>query len=469
MKKSLFLCGAFLLAVPGLSTATDYPLTFKTLDAQQALSFPSGSSTYTMLQTSKPAGIVKAPPAVSQHPLYGQIAAGSEQLLFRMDESKGTGQGYDRLIVDVNRNGDLTGAPVVSPVPADRRNGVVVVSPQQILFGPIQAPESLKIGTDRPVFFAQVYMLTTPQMIANMAANMTVNMTIGEIMVRPGWYLQATVQVDGKQHKIGYVDADCNFKLGDPEKPVIARVGVNGAETSWYFQGGDRILVDWDGPQTIQSTLLGNQSSPFGPLLYLDAKPYKATLSADFKTLSLEPWAEPMAELALQTHGEQVNNLELGWEKAPGDWVLLQAGVANGKVKVPPGNYRLYAVGLKANSSSGDSLIMSGTKRVPEGGIKAMAGESTPLKCGAPLKLELTATATRDSGLSSSGSLLSSILGQSGPAQTIQATLFGAGGETYSTPYLLGANGAARQPQAPTYTVLTTDGKQVDSGNLEYG
>ena len=109
MKKSLFLCGALLLAMPGLATATDYPLTFKTLDAQQALSFPSGSSTYTMLQTSKPAGIVKAPPAVSQHPLYGQIAAGSEQLLFRMDESKGTGQGYDRLIVDVNRNGDLTG------------------------------------------------------------------------------------------------------------------------------------------------------------------------------------------------------------------------------------------------------------------------------------------------------------------------------------------------------------------------
>ena len=445
MKKSLFLCGALLLAMPGLSTATDYPLTFKTLDGQEALSFPSGPSTYAMLQTSKPAAIVKAPPAVSQHPLYGQIAAGSEQLLFRMDESKGTGQGYDRLIVDVNRNGDLTDDPVVSPVPPARRGGVVLVSPQQMLFGPIQAPESLKIGSDRPVFFAQVYMFTTPQMIANMAANMT----IGEIMVRPGWYLQATVQVDGKQHKIGLVDADCNFKLGDPEKPVIARVGVNGAETSWYFQGGDRILVDWDGPPTLQRTLLGDQSCPFGPLLYLDAKPYKATLSADCKTLSVEPWAEPMAELALQTQGEQVNNLELGWEKAPGDWVLLQPGVANGKAKVPPGNYRLYSVGLKAKTASGDSLIMSGTKRVPEGGIKAVAGESTPLKCGAPLKLELTATATSAAGISSSGSLLSGILGQAGPAQTIQATLFGAGGETYSTPYLMGANGALRQPKRP--------------------
>jgi len=38
MKKTLFLGGALLLALPGLLAATDYPLVFKTLDAQQAMS-----------------------------------------------------------------------------------------------------------------------------------------------------------------------------------------------------------------------------------------------------------------------------------------------------------------------------------------------------------------------------------------------------------------------------------------------
>ena len=122
---------ALLLAMPGLSLATDYPLTFKTLEAQQAASFNFGTPIYSMIQTGKPAGIVKAPPAISQHPLYGTIAAGRDQMLFRLDESKGTGQGYDRLIVDVNRNGDLTDDPVVSPAPP-ARGSAVISSPQQI-------------------------------------------------------------------------------------------------------------------------------------------------------------------------------------------------------------------------------------------------------------------------------------------------------------------------------------------------
>ena len=469
MKKSVFLCGALLLALPGLATATDYPLTFKALDAQQALTFPSGTTTYAMIQPAKPAGIVKAPPAVSRYPLYGQIPAGGDQLLFRLDESKGTGQGYDRLIVDVNRNGDLTDDPVVSVVPPANRGGAVVTSP--MLFGPIQGPDNLKIGSDRPIFFAQVFLFITGQSVANMGPGSTA----GEILVKTGWYLQATVDVDGKQHKVGLVDANCNFRLGDLEKAVFPRVvptfgaAANDAQTSWSFQGGDRFLVDWDGASSVQNSILGDQSSPFGPLLYFGAKPYKVALSADCKTLSLEPWAEPMAELGLQPRGDFIGALQVGWEKTPGEWVLLQPGVENGKAKVPPGNYRLYSVGLKAKTSSGDSLILSGTKRMADAAIKAVAGESTPLKCGAPLKLGLTATASGSAAVSSSGSILSSILGQSGPTQTIQATILGAGDETYSTPYLLSDRGALRQPQSPAYTVLTADGKPVDSGSLEYG
>jgi len=448
-----------LLAIPGLSMATDYPLVFKTLDAQQAMSFPSGSQAYAMMQAVKPQGLLKAPPAVSQHPLYGRIEAGSDQLLFRLDESKGTGQGYDRLIVDVNRNGDLTDDPVVSLVPPARRAGAAS-SPQELLFGPIPAPENLKIGSDRPVFFAQVYMF----MAAGLSSAAMPNATVGEILVRPGWYLEAAVDVDGKHHKVGLVDANCNFRIGDPERPVTSRSGVNGGQTTWYFQGGDRFLVDWDRSGGIQSSVLEDRSCSFGPILYLDAKPYKVTLAADCKSLSLDPWAEPMAELALQPRGEQVGSLEVAWEKTPGDWVLLQPGLDNGKAKVPPGNYRLYSLNLKGKTASGDFLVMSGTKRAPEGAIKAVAGQTALLKCGSPLQINLTSVPTR-----SSTGLLQGLFGQAGPAQTIQASILGAGGESYSAPYLMSAKGALRPPTGPTYAVLTADGKQVDSGNLEYG
>ncbi|HXR08140.1 MAG TPA: hypothetical protein VN765_12470 [Candidatus Acidoferrum sp.] len=467
MKITASLCGALLLAMPGLSVATDYPLTFKTLDAQQAISFNLGSTTYAMIQAGKPAGIVKAPPAISQHPLYGTIAAGRDQMLFRLDESKGTGQGYDRLIVDVNRNGDLTDDPVVSPAPPARgANSITILSsPQQIIFGPIWAPDSLKIGPDRPAFYAQVYIFNQP---ATMVANP--NSAVGDVMVKPGWYLEAMVDAGGKKHKVDLVDADYNFKIGDSAQAVNSQSSVVGSAASWLFQGGDRFLVDWNGPASTQSSVVDDQSCSFGSILCLDGQPHKATLAADFKSLSLDPWTEPMAELALP-HSEQISSLHVGWEKAPGEWVLLKPGVENGTAKVPPGNYRLYSVNLKAKTASGDFLVMSGTKRVPGNSIKAVAGVATFFKCGAPLELGVTTQQTRSVSSTSSsvlGSLATALLGQSGPAVTIQATILGAGGETYSRPYLMSGNGALSLPPGPTFAVLS-EGKQVDSGSLEYG
>ena len=133
-----------------------------------------------------------------------------------------------------------------------------------------------------------------------------------------------------------------------------------------------------------KASLVDDQSCSFGPILYLDGQPYKATLAADSKSLSLDAWTEPMAELALP-HSEQISSLHVAWEKAPGEWVLLKPGIVNGTAKVPPGNYRFYSVSLKAKTASGDFVVMSGTKRVPGGSIKAVAGETTPFKCGGPL------------------------------------------------------------------------------------
>ena len=465
MKMAVSLCGAILLAMPGLSGATDYPLAFKTLDAHQAFSTSFGILNYAMIQPAKPAGIVKAPPAMSQRPLYGTITAGSDQLLFRLDESKGTGRGYDRLIVDVNRNGNLTDDPVVSP--ASPTSGSVA-TPNSAIFGPIQAPDSLKIGTERPIFYAQVYVFVPAGTIGNLG----VGSTVGEIIVKPGWYLEATVNAGGKQHKVDLVDADCNFKLGEVERPVNNQSALNAVGAGWLFEGGDRFVVDWDIARGVQSTVYDDQSCSFGPVLYLDGTPYKAALAADGKSLSLDAWTEPLAELAVP-HSEQISSLHLAWEKSPGNWVLIRPGVENGVAKVPPGNYRLYSLVLKAKTASGDSLVMSGIKRLPGASIKAVAGQAALLKCGAPLDVNLTCPSLAGLGSVSSGAtvlgaLSQGLLGQAGAMRSIQATLLGAGGETYSVPYLMGGNGALRQPPEPTFTVYL-EGKKVDSGSLEYG
>lgn len=469
MTKTMLVCGAVFLAIPVLSSAKDFPLEFKTLNAQDAMAFPGGAGIYGSIQPNKPAGIRKEPPAISKHPLYGELTGQTvrDRLCFRLDESKGDGKGYDRLIVDMNRNGDLTDDAVAVRVEQPGSSRTTSPGQQEVaLFGPIAAPDDKMIGSSRPIYFAQVYLFIPP---AGAGSNVRIAY-FGQLRFKAGWYLETTVDFDGATRKVGIVDANCNLQLGDVITPTTYTAGT---ETSWYFQNGDYFLQDIDGSGKFTSSPADSTSSPFGPLLYLGAKPYKATLSADCKSLALDPWAEPLAELAIQPHGEQVNVIQVAWESAPGKWQLIQPGVENGKAKVPPGNYRLYACTLKVKTSAGDSLIVSGLKRSPKDTVKADAGAPAAFKCGSPLDLKVTSSARDVTAAGGSQSLLGRIVSSLSSSdqtleQLIQASVTGAGGETYSSFILQGRNGQ-RQPPSPTFAVVTSDGKEVGSGNMEFG
>jgi hypothetical protein len=464
----MLLSGVVLTTMPFLALTKDFPLEFKTLNAPEAMSFPGGSGLYGSLQIDKPSGITKEPPALSRHPLYGQLSVQTNRLLFRIDESKGDGKGYDRLLVDMNHNGDLTDDPLAQRVePAGQTSAIQ--RPELALFGPIPAPGNSKIGAWQPIYFAQMYLYTRP---ADVGSNQR-NFFFGQLRLKAGWYLETIAEFDGVKRSVGIVDGNCNFRLGESDRPMTYQ---NGTETNWYFQGGDYFLEDHDGSGKFENAIGNSELAPFGPMLYLGAKPYKAVLAADCKSLALEPWTGPLAELALRPHGEQVDEIQAAWESAPGQWLLLQPGVENGKVSVPPGNYRLYTCTIKVKTIAGETLVMSGYKRTPNDTTKVEAGASTPFKCGPPLEIKVTSR--RDGNVAAApapalGSLLARLVGNSSASiqslqQLIQASVVGAGGETYSGFYLQD-KGTLRQPPKPAFAVFTTDGKQVASGNMEFG
>ena len=465
MIKTTLLCGVVLTAIPFLAPAKDFPLEFKTLNAEEAMAFPGGSGISGPLQLDKPGAITKAPPAISKHPLYGQLSDRTNHLWFRIDESKGDGKSYDCLIVDMNQNGDLTDDPVVMRV--DKPVPMITTNNERSVFGPIAVPDAKKIGAWQPIYYAQMYVYNLPARIKSGDRSSY----LGQLRLRPGWYLETTVDVDGVTRKVGIVDGNCSFRLGEASQPFTYH---NGTETNWYFGGGDNFLLDNDGSGKFRSSVGNDESSPFGPLLYLGAKPCKVVLAADDKSLALEPWSGPLAELALQPHGEQVGEIQVAWESAPDQWQLLQPGVENGKAKVPPGGYRLIGCTLKVNSAAGgETLILDAFKRTPEGTVKAEAGATAPFKSGSPLEVKVTSerdTRNDVSSMQASDPMLDRPKGGASSEkpvqQLIQAYVVGAGGETYGSFYLQG-KGKLHDPPNPVFTVTNAKGKQVYKTFLE--
>jgi hypothetical protein len=460
MTKFISIYGAVVMAAAATASGEDFPLTFRTIPAKDVMSFPGGSGTYGQLGLDRPAKLRKEPKAFSRHPLYGvcrDLPTGPA-FLFRLDESKGDGKGYDQLIIDMNQNGDLTDDPAGqrAALPTDRRTS----TSEQMLFGPIQAPAEKAIAGGRPLVFAQVYIFNR-QLLTSGRANS--GAMIGQVMLKAGWYLDTTVTLDGRKQKVGVFDGDGNLHLGDVSR---SQTYSNRTEVSWYFRSGDTLLVDADGSGTFENDVFQSKAYPFGPILYLGGKAYKVALAPDCKSLSVEPWKEALAKVSLQPQGDQVRTVTLAWQQPGGQWQLIRPEVIEGQVMVPPGDYRLYSCNLVGKDSTGDQVMVSGTQRAPQTAVSIAAGQANTINCGAPLEIKVTAAKSRGTTRPMLGEDTGDAKTDSDSELRINANVLGGGGEVYST--FQKGSGFRSQPPKPTFTIVQA-GKMVANGSLEFG
>ncbi len=460
MIKFISLCGALVVAAAATAAGESFPLTFHAIPAKDVMSFPGGSGAYGQLSQVRPAKLTKEPKAISRHPLYGVCGdyAHWSRFLFRLDESKGDGKGYDRLIVDLNQNGDLTDDPVSQRggQTADRR----LSGFDQVLFGPIQAPAEKALAGGRPLVFAYVYIFSRPLLPSERAGEGVIG---GQVELKAGWYLDTTVTVDGLKQKVGVFDGDCNLHLGDVSRPQYR---TNRSEVSWYFPSGDNLLVDAASSSSFTSDVLQSKAYPFGSILHLGGKAYKIALAPDCKSLSVEPWNEELAEVSLRPRGDQVRTVTLAWQQPGGPWQLIRPEVTAGKIMVPPGDYRLYACNLVGKSGTRDEIMVSGTQRIPQTPVSLTAGKANTIDCGAPLEIKVTAANSRAANRSILGEDTGGTMTASEPGLRINANVLGAGGEVYSV-FREGSDFRALPPK-PSFTIVQ-DGRTIARGNLEFG
>lgn len=216
MKWSMRICVPALLLSGVAALAADYPLQVKNMSLDEARSCPGGYGGYGDLQKKMP-GVTKTPAAASKHPLFARMQSygpASEETstaakwILYFDESKGTGKGYDRMIVDVNANGDLTDDPVVPKATQEGQENNV----DNALFGPVEVPTSMAVGQWRPRFYVELYIYNREGLNIQGDGG---QMFIGRVQVRTGSYLETTVDLNGVKQRIAVVDGNCNFKLGE--------------------------------------------------------------------------------------------------------------------------------------------------------------------------------------------------------------------------------------------------------------
>ena len=446
-----------------LAAAEEFPLEFRTVPAKEVMAFPGGSGISAMLRPAKAAGIKREPKAASPQALYGEwrTGAGKTLCVFRLDESEGKGKGYDRLIVDANRNGDLTDDPVVGrvPLPTDRRPTSSATT-ESALFGPIElAVEGLFPGA-RPVYHAQLHVYNRAAISGLRSANgQMLALLIGQLRLKAGWYLDTTVEVAGAKVKMGVYDGDASLSLGEAAQPQLYK---SSAQTNWFFRPGDSLLVDADGSGAFESDPFQAEAAPFGPLLYTGARPLRVELGPQCRSLRVEPWTQPLAEVTLEPRGNEVRNVSLGWQQADGNWQLLRAGAAGGKILVPPGQYRFYACTLLGESPGRQPVMVSGSQRLFQEPLRFHAGTPAQLRCGGPLEIELTADKR-----SATTSIPPKTASDSDFVLRIGARVVGAAGEVYS---VFGTGQQFREdPPKPVFTVTDAKGKRLANGNLEFG
>lgn len=454
----------WLMVLPLCVCGAEFPLAFRTLEPaalKDRLKWGYGCSA--LLNVDKPSSLKVEPPARSRLPLYGELTwPGQPPMPFRVDESRGSGTGHDRLLLDLNRNGDLTDEPEFAPGP-DIQSWSRSSETRLLLFGPIQLTADCPAVKRTLPYYAMLNLRS--DVIRELRSNpqRQVHRVAGNLRLRPGWYLEATLTVGGTTQTVAIVDNNANLRVGDlciPE-PEFTDEWILTAGT------GDRFVTDR------AAFGISSINEPFAELLYIGFQPYRVELSSDWKTLRVEPWPGPLAHLSLQPRGNQIEWLHLFLQDAAGQWQLVGVPVTNGAARVPAARYGLMSVVLRGKNKSGETLKIASESQPRTNTFVAVPGSSNTLVLGPPLMLhanvETRAEPDQYAPESKLGSLLRRLFTARQHELVVRATVLGQGGEQYGGFWVEPASADRKWIEPGPRVVVLVDKRQVYSGNLEFG
>ena len=318
----------------------EFPLKYR-LTAQVAEELGAGGQELTLTARRPP---LKQEPAYrSPHPLYAHVKVGinEEQIPLALDQSQGGERGYDTLYVDAGRNGRLTSREKYAGV--SRAGGTV--------FGPVKL--LVDGGGERSPqwFWFQLAEFESAEgkWVRTLRA------------VNAGYY-RGLVAFGDQKRLLAVVDADGNGLFND----TMTRAN----------QGGDRLLIDWNGDGRFDVGHQSEEAQPLGRYLLVGERYWHLDVAPDGSSVTVEPLDKPLGLLEAD-----VSDFSIFLNGEEG---VVRVRGRGGRARVPAGKYRLVQCSFRLQDRAGRCWAFAARYGADEF-VEVRAGGAAHLRLGPPL------------------------------------------------------------------------------------
>ena len=353
------------------------------------------------------------PIVFSKRPLYGTLELGGPEAIpcvFVLDESMGTGSGYDSLRIDANLNQDLSDDPRISAAPNSGGSPPNFTSVETLVgYEGRRLPYHVRIWSCG----------STDHMHLDSAG-----------------YTEGEISFGGNTYNVALVDDNGNGSFNDAHVVPANSTNAQGAVSS----SGDTMIIDLNGDGKFDKSLYDTpEVYHVGQYISFGSKCYEISIAPDGRSITVARADVPSGYIS---SGHDKFSVELLGENG-----ALKLAGGSRKTKVPAGTYRFAGSSFEQKDDSGAAWRIVGQGDWSQAAIEVDRGKNAKLDFGPPLIAEITA-------------------GRDGNQFSFGLQLKGQAGEAFS-PANIQKNGA--QAPAPSLEIRDDKGVVIAKAQFAYG